>query len=119
MKNFPRDPDRDYSISNMEMRIQARLNKAGYYPLTQYEFCLQKKSVDGYFPSENFVYEIDGDVIHRNRELKDKDLRDRVKVVSGCDLREYSYKYPGSIKREKEITAEIIDNIIGLRKMRQ
>ena len=117
--NFPKDPDRDYSISNMEMMIQARLNKAGYFLDTQHTFILQCKNVDFFDVNTNFVAEIDGEQIHANRTQKDNELRNRIRELYGCTLREYSYHAPPTKTRADEITAEIIDNIVGLRKMRQ
>ena len=111
------DPTKDYSISKMEQMIQSRLNKRGYFPISQYEFVLQKKSVDFYFVNENFVIEIDGEQIHLNREHKDKELRDRIKSITGCTLREYDYCAPPTKTRADEITEEIIDNVLGLRRL--
>ena len=119
MKNFPKDPTRDYSVSNMEMMIQARLTIAGFYLETQHEFILQRKKVDFFDSHTNFVAEIDGEQIHANRTEKDLELRNRIRKLYGCTLREYSYHAPPTKTRADEITAEIIDNIVGLRKMRQ
>ena len=119
MKNFPRDPDRDYSVSNMEMRIQQRLNNEGFYLETQHTFVLQTKTVDFFDAQTNFVAEIDGEQIHANRKEKDDELRGLIKKRYGVTLREYSYHSPGTVAREKEITAEIIDNVVGLRKVRR
>ena len=118
MKNFPKDPDRDYSISNIELRIQERLQNKGFYLETQHNFVLQNKNVDFYDYQTNFVAEIDGEQVHANREQKDLELRSLIKKRYGCTLREYSYHAPPTKTRADEITAEIIDNIVGLRKMR-
>jgi len=116
VKNFPKDPDHDYSVATVEMRIQERLEDKGFYLETQHNFVLQDKNVDFYDYQTNFVAEIDGEQVHANKREKDTELRDRIRKRYGCTLREYSYHYPCSIRREKEITAEIIDNVVGLRR---
>ena len=120
MKNFRREPDRDYSVSNAELEIQARLSQEkvmGWQ--SQHEFCLQSKTVDFYFPHLNLVVEIDGEQVHRNKEMKDQELRRLLKKRYGCTIRSYTYKAPLTKARLGEIVALIKDDVTGLRKMQK
>ena len=114
---FPRDPDRDYSISNAEIKIRRALwdrkcwgadyNKPFYKLIT---------SADFYFSDINLAIFIDGEQIHRNKEFEDKDKRDRVAKLYGCTVRAYSYKAPITKKRLAEIVDLIVDDAEGFRK---
>ena len=116
MRNFPKDPCRDYSVSNAEMTIWADLNQAGEYPENNKEFCLQSKKVDFYFADINYVVELDGEQVHRNRKAKDEELTDLLKKRHGCKVRRISYKAPLSKKERKEIVALILDDLKGYRR---
>ena len=111
------DPTQDYTVSHMERMVESRLNRRGYHPYTSYGFFLSYKEVDGYFLDEKFVYEIDGEQVHRNREEKDLRLRSRIEKLYGVKVHPYSYHSPPTKKRADEITAEIIDNVVGLRRI--
>ena len=114
--NFPKDPTRDYSISNAEIDIQIALNTKGYGPYTQFPFTKTVTVADFFFPNEKLAVFIDGEHVHRNKELEDEDKRDFVRR-QGCTVRSYSYKSPITKKRLKEIVDAIIDDVTGLRRM--
>ena len=119
MKNFPKDPDRDYSISNAEEDIMWTLSG---YDLgiieTQKKFYKLITVADFYFPDVNLAIFIDGEQIHQNKELQDSSKRDFVRS-QGCTVREISYKSPLTKKRLAEIVYQIVDDVTGLRKMRR
>ena len=119
MKNFPKDPDRDYSISNAEIEIiQTLYNQDCYGHETQKKFYKLITSADIYFDDIKLAIFIDGEQIHRDKEFEDQDKRDFVRS-RGCIVREYSYHYPLSVKRKQEIVASIKDDVVGLRKMKR
>ena len=119
-KNFPKDPDRDYSISNAEIDIRNELWRQECYGYEiQKKFYKLITSADIYFADINLAIFIDGEQVHRNKEFEDKDNRDLVEKLYGCTIRPYSYKAPITKKRLREIVASIKDDVIGLRKMQK
>ena len=118
MKNFPKQPDRDYSISNAEIAIRIALTNKGLQPYIQQPFYKLITIADFYFPDVNLAIFIDGEQIHQNKELQDSSKRDFVRS-QGCTVREISYKYPLTKKRLAEIVYQIVDDVTGLRKMRR
>ena len=117
MKNFPRQPDRDYSISNAEIRLRDMLTSSGYQPQTDKRFCLQETWPDFYYYGVNLAIYLDGPPhLKQHRELKDIELRDKLKRIHSCTVREYPYK-KNTLKEIVPIHDSIINNIVGLRKM--
>ena len=116
MKSFPRQPDRDYSISNAEMDIRIALTNKGLQPYIQQPFYKLITVADFYFPDVNLAVFIDGEQIHQNKELQDSSKRDFVRS-QGCTVRVYTYKSPLTKKRLAEIVSQIVDDVTGLRKM--
>ena len=118
MSNFPKQPDRDYSISNAELEIRQKLwdkdiwgadyNRPFYKLIT---------SADIYFSDINLAIFIDGEQVHRDKEFEDKDKRDLVAKLHGCTIRSHSYKAPITKKRLAEIVEAIVDDVVGLRRM--
>ena len=119
MKNFPKDPTHDYSISNAEIRLRTMLANSGYPPQTDIHFCVQETVPDFYYSNVNFAIYLDGPPhLKQRRELKDIELRDKLERIHSCVVRGYPYK-KNTLKEIVPIHDNIIDNIIGLRKMRQ
>jgi len=115
--NFPKDPDRDYSVSNAEMKIrQALYDNDCYGAEYNYNFYKLITSADLYFPDIKLAVFIDGEQVHRNKEFSDMDKRDLVKKLYGTTNRVYSYKAPITKKRLAEIVDTIVDDCKGLRK---
>lgn len=118
MKNFPKDPTRDYSTSNAENEIRDELAIKGYMPETQHRFYKLVTSADFWYPNIRLAIFLDGEQVHKDKEFEDMDKRDFVRS-RGCTVRVFSYHAPMSQKRKKEIIAKIIDDYEGLRKMRK
>ena len=119
MKNFPKDPDRDYSLSNAEIAISSELWKREIYGVeSQKKFWKLITVADFYIADVNLAVFIDGEQVHQNKELQDSSKRDFVRS-QGCTVRVYTYKAPLTKKRLTEIVDQIVDDVIGLRKMRQ
>ena len=110
--SFPKDPTRDYSVSNAEMDIQAALNKHGLFPDTQHPFYKLITKADFYFPQVNMAVFIDGEQIHAKREFKDEEIDYQLRN-RGVFVRRHTYKAPITQKRLKEIVAHIIDDLEG------
>jgi len=119
MKNFPRQPDRDYSISNAELAIRTGLwDKDIYGADYNYPFYKLVTSADFYFEDVKLAIFIDGEQVHRNKEFEDEEKRALIKGSPyGCIVRSYSYKAPITKKRLKEIVDAIVDDVTGLRRM--
>jgi len=103
-------------VSAAETAILQRLNSESVFPMTQKPFCLQSTTPDFFFPNINLAVYIDGDVVHRNREEKDVELRRLLKKRHGCKILSYTYKAPITKARLAEIVANIVDNIKGYRR---
>lgn len=110
---------RSSAVSNAEFAISGRLQKEGVHFLSQQRFCLRQTVPDFFFPDVNLAVYIDGEQVHRKREQKDADLRDRLSQLYGCTVRSFSYSAPLSKKRLDEILTQILDDVEGLRKMKK
>jgi len=119
LKNFPKDPTIDYSISNAEIEIQKELYNKGLESFyCQKQFYKLVTVADFYFPDVNLAVFIDGEQVHQNKEIQDSSKRDFVRS-QGCTVREISYKAPLTKKRLAQIVDQIVDDVIGLRRMRR
>jgi len=117
---FPKDPDRDYSVSNAEIKIRKALyNKDCYGADYNKPFYKLITSADFYFSDINLAIFVDGEQVHKDKEFSDKDKRDLVAKLHGCTIRSYSYKDPITKKRLAEIVDLIVDDVEGLRKMQK
>ena len=113
------DPMTDYSVSNAEIKLRSMLTKSGYPPQTQVHFCLQETIPDLYYESVNFAVYLDGPPhLKQRRELKDLELRDKLRRRYSCAIRSYNY-VKNTIRELQPIHNNIIDNIRGLRRIKK
>ena len=114
-KDFIRS--RSSSVSNAERRLAQMLTKSGYPPQTQVEFCVQKTVPDFYYENVGYAVYLDGPPhLKQRRELKDVELRDKLKrIYQLAMVRGYSYQ-KNTLKELQPIHDVIIDNIVGLRR---
>ena len=76
-KNFPKDPDRDYSISNAEISIATALWDKEVYGLQQQKMFYQLiTTADFYFSDINLAIFIDGEQVHKDKALEDMVMDD-------------------------------------------
>jgi very-short-patch-repair endonuclease len=114
------DPNTDYSVSAAEISLACKLAEANCLRFeTQKQFCLQSTKPDFYFADVNLAVYLDGEQVHRNREQKDQELRDKLEERYGCTVRSYSYRAPITKARLQEICDKIVDDVTGLRRMRR
>jgi len=95
------------------------LQKHSLHFMTQQEFCLQSTTPDFFFPNVNLAVYLDGEQVHKNRELKDKELSNKLKRRWGCTVRRMVYHAPLTKARKAEIVAQILDDHEGLRRMKR
>lgn len=114
------DPQTDLSVSAAELALACRLAEQDCLRFeTQKSFCLVQTKPDFYFSDVNLAVYLDGEQIHANRELKDTKIRELLKKRYGCTVRVYTYKAPITKARLHEICEQIVDDVTGLRRMRQ
>jgi very-short-patch-repair endonuclease len=109
---------RSKPVSNAELAILADLNDADLFPETQTPFCLRSTKPDFYFPEVNFAVYLDGEQVHSGHEERDSEIKRLLEKRHGCTVRRISYHAPLTKTRRKEIVAKIVDNVVGLRKMK-
>jgi len=115
------DPAKDYTISAAEIDIQIALHKKGENSFhCQKTFYKLITVADFYFADVNLAVFIDGEQVHKNKELEDEDKRVMIKGSPyRCIVRSYGYKAPITKARLTEIVDAIIDDVVGLRKLKQ
>ena len=114
-KDFIRS--RSTSVSNAEIKVASALwNNDCFGMETQKPFCLLSTKPDFYFSDINYAVYLDGEQVHRNREEKDLELRRLLKKRYGCKIRVITYKAPITKAKLKEVTALILDDVLGYRR---
>ncbi len=106
-------------MSNLEIELLGLLNNRGFFPMTDIEIPLVSTTPDFLFLDERAAFYLDGDITHKNREQKDNELREMLRKRKNFKVFSYEYHAPASKSRRLEILNDIIDNVMGLRRLHQ